>query len=78
MQELKDGQKRLQDIQARVQQLRGKASSSRQRADEAKASQAANTSQNKVLDTLTKLKNAGRISGFHVRHLNFPQYHWLR
>ena len=50
----------------RVKQLRGKASASRQKADEAKASQVANTTQNKVLDTLTKLQNAGRISGFHV------------
>lgn len=54
-------------MQARVQQLRAKASSSRQKADEAKASQAASTSQNKVLDSLTRLRNAGRISGFHVR-----------
>ena len=56
----------LQDAQARVQDLRGKASSSRQRAEEAKASQAASTSQNKVLDSLTRLRSAGRINGFHV------------
>jgi len=49
-----------------VQELRGKASSSRQKADEARASQAASTSQNKVLESLTKLRNAGRINGFHV------------
>jgi len=34
---------------------RGKASSSRQKAEEAKASQAASTSQNKALDSLTRL-----------------------
>ena len=51
----------------RVKELRGKASASRQKAEEARASQVANTTQNKVLDTLTKLQNAGRISGFHVR-----------
>jgi structural maintenance of chromosome 4 len=56
----------MQDLQFRVQDLRGKASSSRQKAEEAKASQAANTSQNNVLDSLTRLKNSGRISGFHV------------
>lgn len=60
----------LQDTQARVHDLRAKASSSRQKAEEAKASQAASTSQNKVLDSLTKLKNAGRITGFHVRHIS--------
>lgn len=51
----------------RVQELRGKASASRQKADEAKASQTASTTQNKVLDTLTKLQQNGRITGFHVR-----------
>lgn len=54
-------------MQSRLQDLRGKASASRQKVDEAKASQAANTTQNKVLDTLTRLRSAGRISGFHVR-----------
>jgi structural maintenance of chromosome 4 len=34
--------------------------------EEAKASQAASTSQNKVLDSLTRLRNSGRVSGFHV------------
>ncbi|EKM61772.1 uncharacterized protein PHACADRAFT_135672 [Phanerochaete carnosa HHB-10118-sp] len=67
LRELSDGQKRLQDIQARGQQLRSKASASRQKAEEAKASQAASTTQNKVLDTLTRLQQTGRISGFHGR-----------
>ncbi|KAF8518607.1 RecF/RecN/SMC [Gautieria morchelliformis] len=67
MKESKGSQKRLQDLQFRVQDLRGKASSSRQKAEEAKASQVANTSQNNVLDSLTRLKNSGRISGFHGR-----------
>jgi structural maintenance of chromosome 4 len=34
--------------------------------EEAKASQAASTSQNKVLDSLTRLRNSGRVGGFHV------------
>jgi structural maintenance of chromosome 4 len=54
-------------MEARVQELRSKASSSRQKVDEAKASQAASTSQNKVLDSLTRLSQTGRISGFHGR-----------
>jgi structural maintenance of chromosome 4 len=36
--------------------------------EEAKASQAASTSQNKVLDSLTRLRNSGRVSGFHVSY----------
>ncbi|KZT08792.1 RecF/RecN/SMC protein [Laetiporus sulphureus 93-53] len=65
--EVKESGRKLAEMQARVQQLRSKASSARQKVDEAKASQAASTSQNKVLDSLTRLKNAGRISGFHGR-----------
>ncbi|CCL98907.1 uncharacterized protein FIBRA_00914 [Fibroporia radiculosa] len=65
--EIRDQETRMQEMQARVQQLRLIASSARQKADEAKASQAANTSQNKVLDSLTRLKSTGRINGFHGR-----------
>ncbi|TFY64633.1 hypothetical protein EVG20_g5880 [Dentipellis fragilis] len=65
--QIKAGQKQLSDTQARVHDLRTQASSSRQRVDEARASQASNTSQNRVLDGLTRLKNAGRITGFHGR-----------
>ncbi|TFK56417.1 hypothetical protein OE88DRAFT_1741296 [Heliocybe sulcata] len=65
--EVAQGEHKLQQLQVRVQELRSAASSSRQRVDEAKASHAANTSQNKVLDSLTKLKHAGRIEGFHGR-----------
>ncbi|KAG2364796.1 RecF/RecN/SMC N terminal domain-containing protein [Suillus spraguei] len=53
--------------QAGVQELRSKAGSLRQKAEEARASQAASTSQNRVLDSLTKLKQTGRIDGFHGR-----------
>lgn len=65
--EVQEKEQSLQDLQARVQQLRGNASASRQKAEEAKASQAASTSQNKVLDSLTRLRSTGRISGFHGR-----------
>lgn len=44
------------------------ATSTRQRAEEARASQAASTSQNKVLDSLTRLRNSGRVNGFHVSY----------
>ena len=57
----------LKEMQARVQELRSKASASRQRIDEARSNQAANTSQNRVLDGLTRLRTSGRITGFHVR-----------
>ncbi|KAH9980780.1 RecF/RecN/SMC protein [Russula compacta] len=65
--ESKAAQQRVQDLTARVNQLRTQASSTRQRVEEAKASQAASTSQNKVLDSLTRLRNSGRVSGFHGR-----------
>ncbi|KAF8514546.1 RecF/RecN/SMC protein [Hysterangium stoloniferum] len=65
--EAKNSEKDLKELQSQVQELRGKATASRQRVDEAKASQAANTSQNNVLDSLTRLKNSGRITGFHGR-----------
>jgi regulator of replication initiation timing len=64
-------------LQTRIQELRNKALSSRQKADEAKASQAANTSQNKVLESLTKLANAGHISGFHVCPSYLISLHFL-
>lgn len=56
----------LQEVTNRVEGLRQKASSSRQKVDEAKSSQASNKSSNAVLDSLTKLQHTGRINGFHV------------
>lgn len=67
----------IKDLQTRVQDLRGKASNSRLKAEEAKASQVANTSQNNVLNSLTRLKNSGRISGFHVGVKSFNHFAWL-
>ncbi|KAJ7084309.1 RecF/RecN/SMC [Mycena belliarum] len=60
-------EKKLKDAQREAQECKAKASYSRQKAAEAKNSVAENTSQNKVLDGLTRYKNAGRISGFHGR-----------
>lgn len=48
------------------QRLRSKASGTRQKTEEAKASQAANKSQNQVSEVLNRLKSTGRLTGFHV------------
>ncbi|KAG1859796.1 RecF/RecN/SMC [Suillus subluteus] len=64
---LRTCEEKFHAAQAGVQELRSKASSLRQKSEEARASQAASTSQNRVLDSLTKLKQTGRIDGFHGR-----------
>jgi structural maintenance of chromosome 4 len=51
------------------EQLRAKVSTSRQKTDDAKASLAADKSDNAVLSSLNKLKTQGRIKGFHVSSL---------
>ena len=56
-------------MQAQDQKLRAKAAATRQKADEAKASQTANKSRSKVLNELTKLRDMGRLDGFYVRCL---------
>ncbi|KAJ9102655.1 hypothetical protein QFC19_004764 [Naganishia cerealis] len=60
------GQKNLSSMSANSDALRARVTASRQKTDEAKASLAANRSENAVLSTLTKLKDQGRIKGFHV------------
>ncbi|KAF8079236.1 RecF/RecN/SMC N terminal domain-containing protein [Lyophyllum atratum] len=65
--ETQAAERKVQDCQREVQEWRGKASSSRQKVDEAKASQADNRSQGRVLDSLTRLQATGRIAGFHGR-----------
>ncbi|KIJ54318.1 hypothetical protein M422DRAFT_153955 [Sphaerobolus stellatus SS14] len=67
MKESQSTGKQSKDLQLRVQELRSKATNARQKVDEARASQVANTTQNNVLDSLTRLKNSGRITGFHGR-----------
>ncbi|WVR08284.1 hypothetical protein IAU60_005331 [Kwoniella sp. DSM 27419] len=64
---LMEAEKRLEAMAARSEQLRGKLSSSRQKADEARASLAADKSENAVLASLKKLRDQGRIKGFHGR-----------
>ncbi|KAF9011348.1 RecF/RecN/SMC protein [Cyathus striatus] len=65
--DIQSAEGKVQTAQAKVQQYRGKATASRQKVDEARASQSENRSQNRVLDSLTKLKQQGRIQGFHGR-----------
>ncbi|KAJ6586845.1 RecF/RecN/SMC [Mycena vulgaris] len=60
-------EKKLKDAHRQVQECKTKASSSRQKFAEARNSLAENTSQNKVVDGLTRYKNAGRITGFYGR-----------
>ncbi|KAF5389563.1 hypothetical protein D9757_004121 [Collybiopsis confluens] len=58
---------KLKNAQAAEKEWREKAGSSNQRVLEAKASQAESRSQGKVLESLNRLRDAGRITGFHGR-----------
>lgn len=61
-------------MQAEDARLRNKSTAARQKADEAKASQSASRSRGNVLSSLTKLKEQGRLPGFHVSC--FHGKHW--
>ncbi|KAG7451885.1 uncharacterized protein BT62DRAFT_1071090 [Guyanagaster necrorhizus] len=65
--ELRAGEKRHQDAQANIQSCRTKATSTRQKVDEAKSSQAESRTQNRVLECLTRFSEQGRVQGFHGR-----------
>ncbi|WWC93076.1 uncharacterized protein L201_008041 [Kwoniella dendrophila CBS 6074] len=65
--QLIEAEAKLEDMNARSDQLRSKVSSSRSKADEARASLAADKSENAVLSSLKKLRDQGRIKGFHGR-----------
>lgn len=58
---------KLAQLKASVEQLRSQATSARQKVDEAKSNLQQNTSSNAVLDSLTRLRDAGRVTGFHGR-----------
>ncbi|KAI5474845.1 hypothetical protein MNV49_002349 [Pseudohyphozyma bogoriensis] len=58
---------KLEGLSAEDAKLRSKATAARQKTDEAKASQSASRSQGNVLTSLTKLKDQGRLAGFHGR-----------
>lgn len=55
-----------QSLSSQAEVLRTKVSTSRSKTDEARASLAADKSENAVLSSLNKLKTQGRIKGFHV------------
>jgi len=59
--------KRLEQLNAQEPALKSKLSGARQKADEARASLSATQSQGNVLSSLTRLKESGRIDGFHGR-----------
>ncbi|KAI0354668.1 RecF/RecN/SMC protein [Trametes cingulata] len=65
--EIREAERELQTAQGQIQGLRAKASASRQKVEEAKSSQEQSRSNNRVLDSLMRLKTAGRIQGFHGR-----------
>ncbi|KXL44502.1 hypothetical protein M433DRAFT_4981 [Acidomyces richmondensis BFW] len=66
-QEIASTEKEIQQLLALQPALKSKLSTSRQRADEARASLSATQSQGNVLSGLTRLKESGRIDGFHGR-----------
>jgi structural maintenance of chromosome 4 len=66
-QELAQAEEKLQGMGAQFDALRSKLSAASQKADEARASLAADKSENAVLSSLNKLKAQGRIKGFHGR-----------
>ncbi|KAG6836004.1 hypothetical protein H0H93_012338 [Arthromyces matolae] len=65
--DIQSAESKVQDAQRNADEWKKKAGASRQKVDEAKASQAENRSRNIVLDSLNRLKEAGRVSGFHGR-----------
>ncbi|KAF2214385.1 hypothetical protein CERZMDRAFT_37699 [Cercospora zeae-maydis SCOH1-5] len=60
-------QKQLDEVSAKEPALRAKLSNARSKADEARASLSATQSQGNVLAGLTRLKESGRVDGFHGR-----------
>ncbi|SMY28666.1 unnamed protein product [Zymoseptoria tritici ST99CH_1A5] len=60
-------QKQLDEVSVREPVFKSKLSNARQKADEARASLSATQSQGNVLAGLTRLKESGRIEGFHGR-----------
>ena len=65
--EIQSTQQQLDEVLSKEPELKSKLSNSRQKADEARASLSAKQSQGNVLSGLTRLKESGRIEGFHGR-----------
>jgi structural maintenance of chromosome 4 len=55
-----------QELREAINTSRATLASRQAKVEEAKSSQNSAQSQNSVLDALTRLKNSGRITGFHV------------
>ena len=60
-------EKRIGELAAQEPKVKANASSARQKADEARASLSATQTQGNVLTGLMRLKESGRIDGFHAR-----------
>lgn len=65
--EIQTVQSQIEDVNAREPSIKTKLSNARQKADEARASLSATQSQGNVLAGLTRLRESGRIDGFHGR-----------
>ena len=65
--EIQSVQSQLDEVSAREPKIKAKLSGARQKADEARASLSATQSQGNVLSGLNRLKESGRIDGFHGR-----------
>ncbi|CAK1359122.1 unnamed protein product [Cercospora beticola] len=65
--EVQAAQKQLDEVSAKEPALKAKLSNARSKADEARASLSATQSQGNVLAGLTRLKESGRVDGFHGR-----------
>lgn len=65
--ETQSTQKQLDQLSSKEPDLKSKLSGARQKADEARASLSATQSQGNVLSSLNRLKESGRIDGFHGR-----------
>ncbi|PNS21888.1 hypothetical protein CAC42_486 [Sphaceloma murrayae] len=66
-QQVKTLQKEMAKLATREPELRAKLSNARQKADEARSSLSATQTQGNVLNGLMRLKESGRIDGFHGR-----------
>lgn len=65
--DIKAAQKQLDGVLAKEPGLKSKLSNARSKADEARASLSATQSQGNVLAGLTRLRDSGRVDGFHGR-----------
>ena len=65
--QIKDLEQRSHEVNLQEPYARSKVSNARQRADEARASLASSQNQGNVLTSLMRLKETGRIEGFHGR-----------